>query len=113
MRPPRLKMQYAMVLVGVASVWLWLLRIGVVVVAVGTIVLALMLVSLRNRGRVAGEIKAEGVRTRSLSLAGIVGYSMAVVLALTWVCSIWVWQVIEHDTSKNTSNKMPHATAWP
>ena len=101
MRLPRLKMQQALVLIAVASVWLWLEMIDWIVLAGGTIVLALMLVSLRNRGRVAGEIGAEVGRTRPLSVAGIIGYSIAVLLALAWVVCIWAWQVIDHETSKN------------
>ena len=101
MRLPRLKMQQALVLIAVASVWLWLQKIGWVLVVGGTIVLALMLVSLRNRGRVAREIKAEVGRTRPLSLAGLIGYSIAASLALAWVACIWAWQVIDHETSKD------------
>jgi hypothetical protein len=39
MRLPRLKMQQALVLVAVISIWLWLRKIGWIVLAVGTIVL--------------------------------------------------------------------------
>jgi hypothetical protein len=100
MRIPRLKMRQALILIAVASVWLWLQRIDLIVLACGIIVLTLMLVSLRNRERVAVEIKAEGIRTWSLSRAGIICYSIAIMLAIVWVASIWTWQVIEHETSK-------------
>ncbi len=100
MRLPRLKMQQALILIASASVWLWLQRIDLVVLVCGTIVLSLMLVSLRNRERVAVEIKAEGGRPRSLSRAGIICYSIAILLAFAWVASIWIWQVFEHDSKK-------------
>ena len=101
MRLPRLKMRQGLVLVAVAAAWLWLQKIGGVLGVVGTLVLALMLVSLRHRGRVAGEIKAEVGRDRTLSLAGIIGYSMVVVLALAWLACIWAWQVFDHESLKN------------
>jgi hypothetical protein len=100
MRLPRLKMQQAMILVGVASVWMWLLGIRGDLVVVGTIVLALMLVSLRNKDRVAGEIQGSAGRAPALTHAGILCYWIAVVLALAWVGSIWIWQVIDHETLK-------------
>jgi hypothetical protein len=100
MRLPRLKMQQAMMLVGVASVWMWLLGLREGEVVIGTIVLALMLVSLRNRDRVANEIKGSAGRAPAVTSAGIVGYSIAVVLAMAWVASIWIWQVIDHETMK-------------
>jgi hypothetical protein len=101
MQLPRLKMQQAPGLVAMASVWLWLQKINWLMVAIGTVVLALMHVSLRNRARAASEIEAEVGRARSLTLAGIIRYSIAVVLALAWGACIWTWQVFDHESLKN------------
>jgi hypothetical protein len=85
----------------------------VTVLVCGIVVLALMFVSLRNRGRVLGEIKAEEGRGRSLTLAGLVGYSIAIALAFVWVASIWAWQVFEHEADKLRQPIAPRARANP
>jgi hypothetical protein len=113
MRIPRLKLQGGLALVAAASVCLWLQGIGVTVLVCGIVVLALMFVSLRNRGRVLGEIKAEEGRGRSLTLAGLVGYSIAIALAFVWVASIWAWQVFEHEADKLRQPIAPRARANP
>jgi hypothetical protein len=107
MRIPRLKLKGALTLVFAASVLLWLQMVGLIVLLVGTLVLALMLVSLHNRSRVTGEMKAEGDRPRSLTRAGVIGYSIAVALAIVWVGCIWTWQYFDHESDKLKASPRP------
>jgi hypothetical protein len=110
---PRLKLRGALTLVGAASVWLWLQGISLAVLLIGTFVIALTLVSIHNRGRVAVEIKAEGDRPRSLTRAGIIGYSIAITLAFAWLASVWFWQVFDHEAFKSRLPITPTVRAKP
>jgi hypothetical protein len=94
-RIPRLTMLRMMAAIGAISVCLWLSRISIFLTLCGALVLALMLRSAHRRGVLAKEIKAEGPTATPLSLAGLAGYSIAVLLALAWVVSIAVWESYE------------------
>ncbi len=96
MRPPRMTMGRTMVVVGMIAVWLWLLRTNACLTASGSLVLALMLHAIHRRGILSGEIRATGGRMTPLSVAGLAGYALAILLALAWVISIVVWDSYEH-----------------
>lgn len=87
----------SMVIIGAISTWLWLTRTTAFWIVCGTPVLLLMLHAANRRSRLAREPKAEGERPTPLSRAGVVGYSLAVLLGLAWVASVLVWDAYEHE----------------
>ncbi len=88
---PRTKTIQVMVLIGLISIGLWLIRFDLFWIISGSLVLLLMLVAAYRRSFVAHEIESAGRRATALSIAGIAGYSIAVLLALAWIGCILVW----------------------
>ena len=88
---PRLTMLHGMVGVGAISVWLWLYRINWAILLCGVVVLVLMIHSAFRRTRLAKEIERGETGTSVLTRLGLVGYSIAALLALAWVVSVLVW----------------------
>ena len=80
-----------MVLIGLISIGLWLIRFDLFWIVSGSLVLLLMLVAGYRRSFVAHEIESGGSRATALPIAGIAGYSIAVLLALAWIICILVW----------------------
>ena len=95
-RLPRLTMLHGMVGIGAISVWLWLSKIGWVVLLCGVVVLVLMIHAAFRRARLAKEIGREGAGASTLSRLGLVGYSIAALLALAWVVCTLVWDSYQH-----------------
>jgi hypothetical protein len=91
MRRPRAKTIQVMVVIGLISFGFWLIRFDPVWIISGALVLLLMLLAAYRRAALAREIEITGRRATSLSLAGIAGYSIAVLLALAWITCILFW----------------------
>jgi hypothetical protein len=91
MRLPQISVLRSLVGIGVISIWLWLFRTNARWTFWGSLVLALSVYAADRRSRLATELKFPEERGRTLALAGVVGYSIAVFLGLAWVISILVW----------------------
>ena len=96
MRRPQVTIIHGMVVIGVASFGLWLIRFDTSLIISGLSVLVLMLLAGYRRGFLAQEINSAAVSATPLSIAGIAGYSIAVLLAVAWVISILVWDSYLH-----------------
>jgi len=90
-RRPRTRTIQVMVVIGLISFGLWLIRFDTSWIISGSSVLLLMLVAAYRRNFLAQEIDTEGRSATALSVAGIAGYSIAVLLALAWVISVLWW----------------------
>jgi len=95
-RRPRTKTIQVMVVIGLISFGLWLIRFDISWIISGSLVLLLMLVAAYRRNLLAHKIETEGRSATALSIAGIAGYSVAVLLAMGWVISILVWDSFRH-----------------
>jgi hypothetical protein len=93
---PRLTMLHGMVAIGAISVWLWLSKIHWVVLLGGIVVLVLMIHSTFRRARLAKEIERGEMDSPVLTRVGLVGYSIAALLAVAWVVCILVWDSYQH-----------------
>ncbi len=82
-------MLQGMAAIGGISVWLWLFRLNAGLTLVGSIVLSLMAHAAWRRGSLAKEIKSEGTTAPLLSRAGMVGYTLAALLAMAWLICIY------------------------
>ncbi len=89
-------MLQGMVGIGAISVWLWLSRINGILLLCGIVVLILMIHAAFRRNRLAKEIVSEGPGASTLSRLGLVGYSIAALLAVAWVVCILVWDSYQH-----------------
>ncbi len=87
----RLTLFRLMVVIGTVSAWLWLGRFDPYTIAAGTLIFGFMLHAGFRRSFLAKEANAEAMADSVLSRAGIVGYSLVLLLALAWVISILVW----------------------
>jgi len=93
---PRTRTIQVMVVIGLISFGLWLIRFDKSWIISGSLVLLLMLLAAYRRSFLAHEIESEGRRATALSIAGIAGYSIAVLLALAWVVSVLWWDSYRH-----------------
>ncbi len=91
MRRPRANTLQVMVVIGLISFGFWLIRFDPVWIISGALVLLLMLLAAYRRAALGREIEITGRRATALSLAGIAGYSIAVLLALAWITCILFW----------------------
>jgi hypothetical protein len=80
-----------MVVIGLISIGLWLIRFDLSWIISGSLVLLLMLVAANRRTVLADEIESGARRATALSIAGLAGYAIAVLLALGWIICILVW----------------------
>ena len=92
----RITLFRVMVVIGTVAAWLWLGRFDLYTRAAGSLIFGFMLHAGFRRSFLAKEAKAESSPATAagtlLSRAGIAGYSLVVILALSWVVCTLVWE---------------------
>ncbi len=83
-----------MVVIGAISTWLWLSRTEMFWILCGSLVLLFALVSDSRRNRLAEKIKIKGTSATIWMRLGIAGYWVAVILALSWIVCVIVWDSV-------------------
>ena len=91
---PRFTISGGLVLIGAVSIWLWLTRTGMFWIHCGSLVLVLALLAHSRRNRLAKEIKSKGTSATVWMRLGVAGYSVAVILSLSWIVCIIVWDTL-------------------
>jgi hypothetical protein len=86
-------MLQGMAAIGAIAVWLWLFRLNAGLTLAGSIVLSLLAHAAWRRGSLAKELKSAETTAPSLARAGFFGYSLAALLAIAWVFSIYLWDI--------------------
>jgi hypothetical protein len=97
MRLLRMSLLRALVVIGTIAVVLWLIRTNPFWIICGTVVLTLSLHAADRRGRLANEIKTQGKSEKTLTILGLLGYSIAVFLGVVWVVIAVVSDAFEHS----------------
>ncbi len=78
-------------MIGAISVWLWLSRTEMFWILCGSLVLLLALLADSRRSRLTQEIKANEMPATVWMHLGIAGYWVAVILGLSWIVCVLVW----------------------
>jgi hypothetical protein len=86
-------------MIGLISFGLWLIRFDWSQIVAGSSVCALSLIAAYRRFSLVHEINIREGGEKALSIAGIAGYSVAILLASAWLISILWWDSYQHGRS--------------